>query len=56
MLSSWSQHLLGSPETSQILSQFLKIKTEDTAMHFPKLFNKAINFISQLFETSRIIS
>ena len=31
------------------------IKIEGTALHFPKFLNKDINFISQLFESSRII-
>ena len=61
MLNSWSQSLSGSPETSsQILSQFLwsnkYIKTEGTVIDFPKLSNKGINFLSQLFENRRIIS
>ena len=61
MLTSWSSDLSGSPETSsQILSQFLwfkkYIKIEGTAIHFPKSFNKGINFILQLFQNGRIIS
>ena len=61
MLNSWSQSLSGSPETSsQMLSQFLLfskyIKIEGTIIHFPKFSNKAINFLSQLFENGRIIS
>ena len=46
--------------SSQILSQFLclnkYIKSEDTAMHFPKFSNKDTNFISELSENGRIIS
>ena len=55
MLISWSQDLSRSPETSsQMLTQFLLfnkyIKTEGTAIHFPKFSNKDINFILQLLE------
>ena len=61
MLNSWSQSLLGSPETSsQILSQFLwsnkYIKTEGTVIDFPKFSNKGISFLSELFENRRIMS
>ena len=56
MLISWSPDLSGSPETSQILSQFLWFKKEGTAIHFPKSFNKDTNFIMQLFGNGRIIS
>ena len=61
MLNSCSQSLSGSPETfSQILSQFSwfkkYIQIESTVIHFPKLSNKGINFLSQLFENGRIIS
>ena len=60
MINSWSQSLSGSPETSQILSQFFwfnkYIKIEGTVIHFPNFSNKGINFLSQLFENGRIIS
>ena len=59
-LYCWSQSLSGSPETSQILSQFLwfnkYIKTECIVTHFLKFSNKGINFLSQLFENGRMIS
>ena len=61
MLICWSQSLSGSPEnSSQIPSQVLRfnkyIKIEPTAIHFRKLSNKGINFLSQLFENGGIIS
>ena len=61
MLISWNQGLSGSPETSsQMLFQLLwfnkYIKIEGAAIHFPKFFNKDINFLLQLFEYARIIS
>ena len=61
MLNSCSQNLSGSPETfSQILFQFpwfkKYIQIESIVIHFPKLSDKGINFLSQLFENGKIIS
>ena len=61
MLISCSQDLSGLPEKSfQILSQFLwfykYIEIESTAIHFPKLFNKDINFMLRLLENGNFKS
>ena len=61
MVISWRQYLSASIETpSQVLSQFLwynhYIKTEDAVIHFEKLSNKNINFLSQLFKNGGIMS
>ena len=48
MVISWSQYLSTSPETPQVLSQFLwynnYIKIGDALIHFEKS-NKNINFL-----------
>ena len=61
MVISWNQCLSYFPETpSKVISQFLwynnNIKIEDAVLYFQKSSNKNINFLSQLFENSRMKS